>query len=46
VSVRGTFTGRFYGAAGEEIGGSFSVINLFPSENLDDGMAGAVALKR
>jgi len=44
-NVNGTFTGRFYGLAGREIGGSFAVTGLIGGGGFDNGIAGAVALK-
>jgi hypothetical protein len=46
AGVTGTFLGRFYGAAGVEIGGTFAIKGLIGGGGFNDGIAGAIALKR
>jgi hypothetical protein len=44
-ALAGSFNGRFYGQDGQELAGTFSIIGLIRF-SFDDGMVGAVALKR
>jgi hypothetical protein len=44
-ALAGSFDGRFYGQDGQELAGTFSIIGLIRF-SFDDGMVGAVALKR
>ncbi|HEY5808787.1 MAG TPA: hypothetical protein VIT67_12505 [Povalibacter sp.] len=43
--LSGVFKGKFYGAGGKEIAGTFSLTGLV-GFSFDDGIVGAVALKR
>jgi hypothetical protein len=43
--LSGSFSGKFYGPAGRELAGAFSIVGLIRS-SFDDGMVGAVAMKR
>ena len=45
TGLSGLFQGRFYGAEGQEVAGTFSIIGLIRA-GFGDGMLGAVALKR